>query len=162
MSLNVVISDYPKPYLNERVNNLTVDGTLKIDGEVIAAQTFTTNIQGSFVISPFSSNVVVSKIGAQVSLTFRAFNILNANQGGSGNLDVVIPDLPASYLPTSSMGFIVPFRGPDGGTISTRLQFDEATSTFQFYENVTTRTIFKAAGDVGTGASDISITWVRF
>ena len=137
MSLNELNLDLQKPWLNARVQNLTVDGSTTVanivTGEVEADSikfpdpstilnfyrfqpSVTVNVLGTFLIAPQTVQARISQIGTIAAIEIPTISIQTANQNASGTIEL---ELETQINYTGSQLFV----GDDGTRLVCRANF---------------------------------------
>lgn len=113
MSLNELIYDVPKVWLNARVNALKVDNGITF-GDSTDALDYSTSLVSAQIGGTFYAGGIQDttleyvKIGKSVTLKIKAFTISSFNQNASGTL-LLTPNVPADCIPSETVKSVVPF-----------------------------------------------------
>lgn len=168
MSLNELIADYRKPWLNVRVNELTIDESASLkqvsigeSGAIIGEYSETSingTIEGTLVITPFVVTSNLNIIGKRVTMRIPIFTITNANQNASGTILYNLT-IPSGFEPVADTNFTIISRDAAGGNRGARLQYDSIGNIFAFYDGYSSDSFTKGVSDLGL-VQDIYITWI--
>lgn len=153
MSLNQLIADNPKGWLDIRVNTLKTDSGIEFgdDGSsgyllnTFISQDFSCQIEGTLLNNPIPVDVNFIKIGRMILMTVQAFTITIANQNVLGGDLYLTGPFDANLLPITVVHMPMVIQGVNGSDKLSDMTYDPALTRFQIEDEVN-GPIFSAAG----------------
>ena len=165
MSLNELILDKPKPWLNARVNDLIVDGDLTVSGVTFEKITVSAVIPGvasepaSFATNDIPFNIELDITGSRVTMKIPPISIIPSNQEATGEFYIEFT-FPSGYAPNVDCSFPLFISLPNTVSESlTQIQYDTGTSRFQIRSAINTFTFVQDVNSAET-YRDQFITWI--
>lgn len=148
---------------NIRVNDITIDGSVNIgDGsvdidsydEIIVPATF----EGTFLQGNISNNIKFNRLGNRVMGKLKYFNVDEAHINASGNVYILIPDLPDSYKPADIIVFpLVMSPGADVNLIGFAKYYPDVNRIDLYPANSDT---FTKVGTTNWKCDDSEFSWL--
>lgn len=147
MSLNLLLLDKLKEWMDVRVHDLTVDGELVLAGRNIASKTeYIGNVSGSLLLSPFTVITEVTVVGKVVVIKIAQLTVELSNQNTSGEL-FFDTNIPAEIRPSTTFSEPVLLFMSDGNIVLTRYRF-QSSGVIQFYFNLNNTTFVKGTSPI--------------
>lgn len=103
MSLNELLLNKEKPWLNARVYDLLIDGKLKLGNATVPKEDFTATVQGTLVNIPFIIEPQYRYYGGAVILDIPPIEVADSNANASGLIEVA--GIPAGLEPLRDYSF---------------------------------------------------------
>lgn len=159
MSLNELILDIFKPWLDARVNNLTVDGDLNVEGNVNFDQdSLVTNqiLAGTFYSGPaFTISSKYNKVGNIITCKIEPFTISSSNQSANGTIVLISESDNTAFRPLADVNCVVPYVSVDGDLQFCNVEI-ETSGNMILYNGVVPNWI--AGGDL-ISTREFVMTW---
>lgn len=173
MSLNQLIADNYKPWLNIRVNDLVIDGTSAIQGDlettglILGSGTalrnyeivdVTAELGGTLVLVPFSISLRFMRTGNLVTVSIQPFTIVAANQNPAGGILLITFSFPAGMEPLESFEIPMVIQDVGGGSKLSDIVYNFGSGEMQI-EDVPNSPQFPAAATNNMSFKKTTIQW---